>query len=1134
MSHVKLMWVFALAFSTLFGWAMSPQTARADDPALRAEANKLFNDGNFREAYDQFRKLCEDPRTDGRLVAEDLQRAFNCLQRLGETEKLDELIETTVEAHAGSWRLLVAAGNLYRYTEHYGYIIGNEFVRGWRRQEGRPVNVFQRDRVRGLQLLNQARELIGDENDKAAVAGFYQTLADALMADRQYGQSWQLQELTDLDTLPDYLDGHWWDAGSRGAPVDADGNPVVHAEPETWDAAKSDGERWRFCLAASVENEPRRMSSVRMQIASFAMSQFGVQTMQQFSWFRGFGSDDGDRPRTFDLDTLTDEETLARLANGVQRFELPAEYNHVKIYRAVADLQNDDQAENALTQLASVYENRRQYEKAAAVWREAIERFGPGGPGKWREQRLNQIVGMWGTVEPVRTLPAGVRPSFPFKFRNATRVNFTATPLDIEKVLTDVKNYLKGNPQQLEWNRLQIDNIGYNIVNEGLDKYRKEGVIEWAEDLEPRRGHYDRRIMITAPEMPAGAYLVESNVAGGNSSRFILWVADSVLVRKQIDGGILYFAADAMTGTPMARANMEFFGYRGERDQPGNRVRILTSNFALRADENGLVVPESRDLSNEYQWMTVVRDDAGRMAFLGFNSVWTSERFEQDYNSVKSFVITDRPIYRPNQALQFKVWVGRTQYDQDGPSPFKDQTIPITIRDPEGTEVFTASPMADEFGGVVGTFEIPETAKLGQYYIQVGLGNEFGGNTFRVEEYKKPEFEVTVDAPEKPVMLGEKVPVTIRARYYFGAPVTEATVAYKIMRSEHRQNWYPYAPWDWCFGPGYWWFGYDYDWYPGYRSWVGCMRPAPWWIWSPPGPPPEIVAQDEVKIGPDGTVTIEVDSAIAAALMSDTDHKYSVTAEVRDASRRTIVGSGEIIAARQPFRVFTWVERGYFRVGSEANAFIQAQTADGKPVSGRGEWILNKIDYDADRQPIETVVKTWPLEANEEGHAELRFDASSAGQYRLVAKVTDDAGHTIEGAYVFTIIGDGFTGRDYRFNALELVPERREYAPGDRVSLQINTDQEDSTVLFFLRPSNGVCLPPKVIRLNGRSAVEVFDIVKRDMPNMFVEAVTVSNGAVYTEARELFIPPEEPCSISTSSQPPSDTSRARRRASRYR
>ena len=52
----------------------------------------------------------------------------------------------------------------------------------------------------------------------------------------------------------------------------------------------------------------------------------------------------------------------------------------------------------------------------------------------------------------------------------------------------------------------------------------------------------------------------------------------------------------------------------------------------------------------------------------------------------------------------------------------------------------------------------------------------YGGGSFRVEEYKKPEFEVTVDAPTEPVMLGEKITAKIRAKYYFGSPVTNATV----------------------------------------------------------------------------------------------------------------------------------------------------------------------------------------------------------------------------------------------------------------------------------------------------------------------------------------------------------------------
>ena len=196
-----------------------------------------------------------------------------------------------------------------------------------------------------------------------------------------------------------------------------------------------------------------------------------------------------------------------------------------------------------------------------------------------------------------------------------------------------------------------------------------------------------------------------------------------------------------------------------------------------------------------------------------------------------------------------------------------------------------------------------------------GQRNPFsiGGNSFRVEEYKKPEFEVSIEAPKEPVMLGEKVPAKVTAKYLFGAPVQNATVKYKVMRSEHDSRWFAPMPWDWFYGTGYWWFAYDYNWYPGWKDW-GCRRPHYWW-WPRNNMPPEVVLENEVEIGPDGTVEIEIDTALAKAIHGDIDHKYSITAEVRDESRRTIVGSGSVLVARKPFKVNVWLDRGHYRVG---------------------------------------------------------------------------------------------------------------------------------------------------------------------------------------------------------------------------
>ena len=101
------------------------------------------------------------------------------------------------------------------------------------------------------------------------------------------------------------------------------------------------------------------------------------------------------------------------------------------------------------------------------------------------------------------------------------------------------------------------------------------------------------------------------------------------------------------------------------------------------------------------------------------------------------------------------------------------------------------------------------------------------------------------------------------------------------------------------------------------------------------------------------------------------------------------------------------------------------------------------------------------------------------------------------------------TGAQFRFNHLELVPDRRTYAPGDKVKLQINTDRVGGTVLLFVRPVGGVYLPPKLLHLDGKSAIQEIGVVQKDMPNFFVEAVTVADGRVYTEARDIAVPPEK-------------------------
>ncbi len=1112
---------FSLSFLGTMAVASFLPGANADPPSPQvAELLKMHADGNHKDAYDGLRLVVLNKNTHSPDLVRAFDAAIECLEQLNRVDEIDEFREKSIAAHSSDWQLLAAIAKSYTTVPHYGYIVGGEFHRGQHRGGGKIVQATDRDRVRALRLYRKAFSLANAGNEKAtsdrthARAEMLRSFAEALAS----GQPWRLQLLTDLDQLPDYEEGWGYGGQPQGAPVDADGNPIFYTLPKSWDTAKNDGERWRWVLATMVDWDRSLHNEERMIRAAFLESQFGVQTLAQFgvpiplSRIATANSDKQDaKTSVFTVETLGEDETIARLATGIKRFKLPDDQNYLKLYQQVADAGNKQSANDtelsALRNLGQLFENRRQYSRAAEFWKTAVERSSGDVRDDFR-RRLDQVVGNWGQFESVMSQPAGRGATVDFRFRNAKHVEFIANEINVRQLLADVKAYLKAKPKQLDWEQMNIADIGYRLVQENGKKYVGAEVANWKLDLEPDPKHFDKRITITTPLQKAGAYLVTAKLADGNTPKIILWLSDTAIVRKPMPDKSFYFIADAVTGAPIAKANVEFFAYR-QRHVDANDYQIDTQDFAESTDENGQVllpVPdESKDTSSrEFQWIVTATTPGGRMAYIGFHNVWRGQYYEAEYNAVKTFAITDRPVYRPGQPVQFKFWVAQAQYDADEKSTFAHQSFAVEIHNPKGEKVYSETLTSDNYGGIAGKFDLPDDATLGQY--QISVVNR-GSGTFRVEEYKKPEYEVTIDAPTDPVKLGEKITATIHAKYYFGSPVVNATVKYKVTRTEHATRWYPPGPWDWLYGSGYGWLAYDYAWYPGWRDW-GCWRPSPWWYVRPVAPP-EIVAEREVPIGPDGAVKVEIDTSIAKELHPDQDHRYDIQAEVVDQSRRTIVGTGQVLVARKPFQVFAWVDRGYYRVGDPINANFVARRLDGKPVEGSGKLRLLKIAYGPapERKPVETEVHTWSLVANAEGKAEIQLKASEKGQFRLSYTVTDKAGHEIEGGYIFTITGEGFDGSEFRFNDLELVPDKREYAPEEKVQLQLNTNHTGSTILLFVRPSNGVYLAPQLLNLTGKSTVVEIGVTKKDMPNFFVEAVTIFNGRVHTDVCEIHVPP---------------------------
>ena len=104
---------------------------------------------------------------------------------------------------------------------------------------------------------------------------------------------------------------------------------------------------------------------------------------------------------------------------------------------------------------------------------------------------------------------------------------------------------------------------------------------------------------------------------------------------------------------------------------------------------------------------------------------------------------------------------------------------------------------ANAFG--VAPFELDLASELnyGTWKITAESGSASGCLDVRVEKYVLPRFSVECVTDRDYFLVDEEVAGTIKANYFFGAPVTKAKVKYKVMRSDYSASWYPVAPWDW-------------------------------------------------------------------------------------------------------------------------------------------------------------------------------------------------------------------------------------------------------------------------------------------------------------------------------------------------
>lgn len=1021
------------------------------------KAASLMEKGHYAEAYVVYTNIifASDSAevTDGNR-AQALLDAPRCLAKLKRIDEAEPLLDKAI-LERKEFAVHVAYSQAIGELPHYGKMVKGVFSRVMN-EWGVLYSSVEHDRVKRLKCLKAIMPDLAKQT-KLRQRWFWNEVVNALeMNARNRGAAWKLQELTSLTEIPQVeervnLGESDFEVGP--APVDESGEPIFYGLVKSWEDAKNDGERWMFAntARAAVDDFGRRNSA--RSLGAFAENQFGVYRLR----------DEDDLENLIgDLRFLDDDETITRLANGVKRFKLPVEYNYMRMWREL----------NKYDSIAREYELRYQFVKACEMWKKAGK-----GYSHCVERISSPNVSLSGYYVPVVSYKK--RGRFEVNFRNADDLEFSLVKIDVAKHLEEIKDDIKNNRKRNDYYNLwDVDSLLRRCNDlKKVEKYLIGEKYSWSVKVSSPEDHFDAKKEIEVPyDLPAGDYLLMIAAKGGNRIHSLLRVQRLAAVTESFAAKGKLYVVDAETGAPVKNAKVEAFLFDATPNKDRKfEYKEIGPQFT---DEKGYAkIPEIVG-NADYGYITITSPDG---ALEVIDSYWNNNYIAYSpQDRRRGVIITDRPAYRPGDTVKYKLWMRNGGYGNL--KSLEGVKISLSIYDPTGNKLSEKKFTLDKFGGLAGEFKIPDDAKLGEYEISTYEEGRYDAisSTFRVEEYRKPEFEVSVDTPKNAPMLGEKVSATVRAKYLWGDSVKKGVADVTVRRTPRRITWYPSFEWFWLYGYGSNWYFYDADWYCGLGNLWICGR------YSDSPAPETVVTMKNVSLDENGEVKVVWDTSLVRKLYGDDDQEYSIYVSVTDNSHRTIGATGSVVVRAEPFRVFTWTDKPHYRVGDKVSVFHH--------LDGLGEDEVKEVRY-------------WISDLREEGEVrrdevDKVFSASKPGQYRVSVEVTDLKGRVREGSRIIIVRGEGDDGRNYKYSSLELIPDKETYSPGDTVKLTVNADYPDSTVFYKVRSGK-----TQLLRLKGKTGEISIPVVESDKPNFFVEAWTFSQVKYHCEVREIMVPP---------------------------
>jgi uncharacterized protein YfaS (alpha-2-macroglobulin family) len=353
--------------------------------------------------------------------------------------------------------------------------------------------------------------------------------------------------------------------------------------------------------------------------------------------------------------------------------------------------------------------------------------------------------------------------------------NLSEFSLNIYEVKEDIKSFLQ---------------YSRNSYADMFGKVKKNLVRKETYQLSDPKDYQLHKTSLEIKPLPSGIYMVEYLVNEGNNEKnqnFYFFVSNNKIIyqskgdRKYSDNELKLVNSE--NGKPVINENITFYEFvanttlnktDGKTNDKGVFKFPATSN---KEYYRTFLIQQPK--SNDFQIMQVYGDD-----------------YDTDYDlneksRSKAQIFIDRAIYRPGQTVYFKVI--NTKINKEIESVNSGLKQKITLMDANGQEVSSQNFTTNEFGSYHGSFILPK-GKLNGMFVLKTDGEQEQYKNFRVEEYKRPKFEVTFEPIKSEYKYGQTIELKGKAMMFSGVALSNTKVSYEIKKHNIRWKyfwWYP-------------------------------------------------------------------------------------------------------------------------------------------------------------------------------------------------------------------------------------------------------------------------------------------------------------------------------------------------------